>query len=104
MKEFCTLRPKTYSNLMDGESEVKKSKGTKQCVIKWELMFENYTNCLSNDKVILKLQQRFKSDHHKVYKEEINKIAWKSNDDKHMIRLQHTHMEQMLLKYVKVKC
>ena len=47
-------------------------------------MFENYTNCLSNDKVILKLQQRFKSDHHKVYKEEINKIALSSNDDKRL--------------------
>ena len=31
MKEFWALRPKTYSNLMDGGSEVKKSKGAKQC-------------------------------------------------------------------------
>ena len=37
-----------------------------------------------NDKVILKLQQRFKSDHHNVYKEEINKIALSSNDDKRL--------------------
>ena len=28
MKEFCALRAKTYSNLMDHNSEVKKSKGT----------------------------------------------------------------------------
>ena len=27
-------------------------------------------------------QQRFKSDHHKVYTEEVNKIALSSNDDK----------------------
>ena len=26
-------------------------------------MFENYTDCLFNDKIIRKLQQRFKSDH-----------------------------------------
>ena len=35
-----------------------------------------------NDKIILKSQQRFKSDHHNVYTEEINKIALSSNDDK----------------------
>ena len=29
-----------------------------------DVMFENYTNCLFNDKIILKSQQRFKSDHH----------------------------------------
>ena len=42
MKEFCALRAKTYSYLMDGNSEVKKSKGTKKCVMKRELIFENY--------------------------------------------------------------
>ena len=70
-------------------------------------MFENYTDCLRNDKIILKSQQRFKTDHHKEYTEEVNKIALSSNDEKdckHMIRLEHTHMEQMLLRYVKVKC
>ena len=30
------------------------------------------------------MQQRFKSDHHKVYTEEINKIALNSNDDKRL--------------------
>ena len=84
MKEFCARRAKAYSYLMDGDSEVKKSKGTKTCVIKRELMFENYTDCLRNDKIILKSQQRFKSDHHKVYTEETNKIALSSNDDKRL--------------------
>ena len=41
MKEFCTLRAKTYSYLMDDNSEVKKSKGTKKCIIKLKTMFEN---------------------------------------------------------------
>ena len=50
MKEFCALRAKTYSCLMDDDSEVKKSKATKKCIIKWEIMFENYTDCLFNDK------------------------------------------------------
>ena len=84
IKEFCALRAKTYSYLMGDDSEVKKAKGTKKCVIKRELMFENYKDCLFNDKIILKSQQRFKSDHHNVYTEEINKIALSSNDDKRL--------------------
>ena len=84
MKEFCALRRKTYLYLMDDDSEVKKSKGSKKCVIKRKLMFENYTDCLRNDKIILKSQQRFKSDHHTVYTEEVNKTALSSNDDKRL--------------------
>ena len=45
-------------------------------------MFENYKDSLFNDKTILKSQQRFKRDHHKMYTEEVNKIALSSNDDK----------------------
>ena len=37
-----------------------------------------------NDKIILKLQQRFKIDHHKLYTEEVNKIALSSDDDKRL--------------------
>ena len=84
MKEFCALRAKTYSYLMDDNSEVKKSKGTKKCVIKRRLMFENYKDSLFNNKTILKSQLRFKSDHHNVYTEEVNKIALSSDDDKRL--------------------
>ena len=45
-------------------------------------MFENYKDSLFHDKIILKSQQRFKSDHHIVYREEVNKIALSNNDDK----------------------
>ena len=45
-------------------------------------MFENYKDCLFNDKIILKSQQRFKSYNRNVYTEEINKITLSSNDDK----------------------
>ena len=38
-------------------------------------------SCLIN-KIILKSQRRFKSDHHNVYTEQINKIALSSTDDK----------------------
>ena len=47
-------------------------------------MFENYTDWLRSDKIILKSQLRFKSDLHNVYTEEANKIAISSNDDKRL--------------------
>ena len=37
MKEFVGLRAKTYSYLMDDDSEHRKAKGTKKCVIKRRL-------------------------------------------------------------------
>ena len=84
MVEICVLRSKTWTYRIDDDSEKKKAKGTKKCVIKRELMFENYKDCLFNGEVILKSQQRFKSDHHKVYTEEVNKIALSSDDDKRL--------------------
>ena len=83
--EFCALRAKAYKYKLDDDTEHtehKKAKGTKKCVIKREIMFENYKDSLFNDKVIIRSQQRFRSYNHKVYTEEVNKIALGSNDDK----------------------
>ena len=60
MIEFVALRAKTYAYLMEDGSEHKKAKGTKKCVIKRELMFENYKDSLFNNEIILKSQQRYK--------------------------------------------
>ena len=95
--KFVGLRAKTYSYLKDDGSEDKKAKGTKKCVIKRNLKFENYKNCLEvnqpynkinylekneinvdsiktdhkefikNNKLILKTRQRFKSERHNVF-------------------------------------
>ena len=59
MKEFYALRPKTYAYLIDGYDDDdddddydknkiinKKAKGTKKCVTKRKVIFENYTDCL----------------------------------------------------------
>ena len=48
MEEFVALRAKTYSYLMYDDAEhkkAKKSKGTKKCIIKRELMFKNCKDC-----------------------------------------------------------
>ena len=64
--EFVTLRPKTYSLLTDDGKEDKKAKGTKKCIIKKIIKFNDYKNCLVDDEEILKSQQRFISKKHDV--------------------------------------
>ena len=44
--------------------------------------YKNYKDSLLNNEIVIKSQHRFRSDHHKVYTEEVNKIALSSNDDK----------------------
>ena len=84
MTEFSASGPKTYSYLTDDFKEDKKAKGTKKCVIKRRLKFNDYKDCLLNNQIVLKSQQRFKNERHDVYTEEINKIALSSNDDKRL--------------------
>ena len=103
--EFATLRPKTYSFLTDDGKEDNKAKGTKKCVIKKMIKFNDYKKCLLNDEVIFKSQQRFISKKHDVYTENINKIALSSNDDTrivYQIRLLdiHTDIRSKELGYV----
>ena len=47
-----------------------------------QIKFDDYKDSLFNDEIIIKSQQRFRSDHHRVYMEEVHKIALSSNDDK----------------------
>ena len=88
--KFVAFRPKTYAyqiddyNDDDDGNKLKKAKGTKKCVIKRELKFNNYKDCLLNDKVVLRSQQRFKSEEHNVYTENVNKVALSSNDNKRL--------------------
>ena len=47
--EFVTLRPKTYSYLINDCKEDKKAKRTNKCVIKRMIKFNDYKNCLLKD-------------------------------------------------------
>ena len=97
MKEFIRLRANTYSYLKDNNDKDKKAKGTKKCVIKRKLKFEDYKNCLEAaqienkinylekneidvdslskhqkefrkiNKLMLKTHQRFRSEKHYVF-------------------------------------
>ena len=84
MKLFVEVRAKIWTCWMDDSSETKKPKRTKKSLIKTDLILKNYKNCLLNNKIILKWQQVFRSDHHNVYTVQINKTALSINDDKRL--------------------
>ena len=67
--------------------EDKKAKGTKTCVIKKMIKFNDYKKCLFNREIILKSQQRLISNKHDVYTEDVNKIALSNDDDKRIVSL-----------------
>ena len=49
------------------------------------IKFNDYKKCFLNDELILKSQQRFISQKHDVYTENINKIALSNTDDKRIV-------------------
>ena len=69
---------------MDDCSDHKKAKGTKKCVMKQKLMFENYKDCLFNNKTVYRSLEIFRSYYHVMYTEAVNKIVLSSNDDKRL--------------------
>ena len=93
--EFAALRPKTYSYMFDEFIEMKKAKGTKKGTK--ILKFEDYKKCLFDNEPMLKSQQRFKSENHEVYTENINKIALSSNDDKRIVALDGINIIENLI-------
>ena len=91
MSEVCIPTAKTYAFLLDGFTDNdysmrgiinNKAEGTQTCVIKNKITFNDYVDVLFSDKNIKISQFTFRSDHHNVYTEKVNKIALSSNDDK----------------------
>ena len=110
--EFAALGIKTHSYLIDHNDEDKRAKGTKKCVVKTKLKFEDYKHCLEatqlenkinhlekntlnvdnfrknhkefikNKELISKSQQRSKSKKCNVFTEKVNKIPLSAIDDK----------------------
>ena len=81
MKEFISLRPKMYSYRVE-ESEPKKCKGIKKCVVKKTITFEDYKRCLFEGINIHRSQMMFRSKKHKIKTLEVNKLALSREDDK----------------------
>ena len=81
MKEFISLRPKMYSYRVE-ESESKKCKGIKKCIVKKTISFEDYKRCLFDGTMIHRSQLLFRSKKHNVRTLEVNKLALSREDDK----------------------
>ena len=79
MKEFVSLRPKIYSYKV-GNSEPKKCKGIKKCVVKKTISFDDYKKCLFSRESSYRLL--FRSCKHEVKTLEVNKLALSREDDK----------------------
>ena len=84
MTEFVTLRPKMYAYKV-GNSESKKCKGIKKCVVKKTLSFDDYKNCLYGGGSSYRSQLMFRSMKHEVRTLEVNKLALSRDDDKHIL-------------------
>ena len=86
MKEFISLRPKMYSYRADenggAQSEPKKCKGEKKCVVKKTISFDDYKRCLLGGTTIHRSQVMFRSKKHKIRTLEVNKLALSRVDDK----------------------
>ena len=54
--ELCNPMAKTYAPITDNDTEIKRAKDTKKCVIKHMLTFENYKESVLKNKIILRSQ------------------------------------------------
>ena len=86
IEEFAGLRSKLYAYKMaeDGDEE-KKCKGVKKAVIKKEITFDNYKECLFSSKRQWRGMNVFRSRLHEIYTERVVKVALSANDDKRVV-------------------
>ena len=73
-----------YAYKVFNGKEEKKSKGTKKCVIKKQISFQDYKDCYETQKPLYRSQLRFISKKHVIYTVKLNKIALSANDDKRL--------------------
>ena len=83
--EFLGLRAKMYSYRVNKKEE-KKAKGVKKNVIKKDISYSDYYNCLV-ERVNPKYRKTnlIASHKHEIYSEAVNKVALSADDDKRVI-------------------
>lgn len=85
ISEFVGLRSKMYCVKSLGVEKKKKAKGVKKYVLKKDITFDDYVNCIKNSCVIVKNQNSFRSKMHTVYSVQQQKVALSPFDDKRFI-------------------
>ena len=81
-KKFLALRSKMYAySILYGKID-KRCKGTKKCVIKKRISFQDFKDCYETGRVQYRVQHRFVSQKHVLYTQKINKVALSIGDNK----------------------
>ena len=83
--EFVGLRAKLYSYRVEESYEEKKCKGVKKAVIKKTITFNDYKDCLFDNKPAMRKMNVIRSHLHTMYTETVNKIALSPFDDKRLM-------------------
>ena len=87
MTELITLSAKMYAyRKIDKESEDKRCKGTKKCVVFEGLTFDDYKACLFDGKTVHREQMLFENKKHEMYTVNNHKIALNRDDDKRLVQ------------------
>ena len=73
---------KNYLEATQLDNKINHLEKNKISIDSFLLLQKKHEEFIKSNKLILKTQQRFKSERHNVYTEEIDKIALSSNDDK----------------------
>ena len=89
--EFVGLRAKLYSYRVEESYEEKKCKGVKKAVIKKTITFNDYKDCLFDNKPAMRKMNVIRSHLHTIFTETVNKIALSPFDDKRLIREDNIH-------------
>ena len=85
IEEFVGLRSKLYSYKMFEGKEEKKCKGIKKVVVKKQISFDDYKECLLSKQPQMRKMNVIRSHQHEIFSETVNKIALAADDDKRII-------------------
>ena len=84
--KFVGLRPKLYRFKVEESSTTKKCKGIKKNVVKKQIDFEDYVDCLFKGEKQMRKMNIIRSEKHEIYSKEVNKLALSGDDDKRILR------------------
>lgn len=85
MREFVGLRSKMYAIRLHGDKITKKAKGVKKSVLKKEIQFEDFMECLLLNSTLTGKQSTFKSHLHQMYTINTERAMLDAKDDKRFV-------------------
>ena len=91
VKEFIGLKSKMYSISYDDGLEVKKAKGIVKSVIKKDLKHEKYNDILTSGSKMYSKMKVIRSQKHRIYTMELNKVSLSAYDDKRYLKKDGIH-------------